>query len=386
MNSMYQWYERADVCYVYLVDLFRHYLDDTSRPEDFGRSRWFSRGWTLQELLAPPAVVLCDCEWREPKSAGVAAKTSWAFQRDTARAEDIAYCLMGIFDVNMPLLYREGDRAFLRLQHEILRASKDKSLFAWGGGAAIDEFLGMSEDESLFAYGNATLASRHTGTLAPSPGAFREAGDLIPVKQPTLANAQSLYHDLVHPDASTKPPTLSHMAALAARNAHPSILSFCFSEGLTLNPELVNDPLIYATCDSGSVAVFRVLVDHGMDVDRYLELGGSPLVSACQAGNVELARFLLDRGADPNNGYALGDYEALVRAIVGSNASLDLVELLLARGTVVKGTGALIAAAEHGNLGAVRLLLKHGKRTGDLDLEETEEYGAYDQRKLDGVV
>lgn len=153
--------------------------------------------------------------------------------------EDTAYCLMGIFDVNMPLLYREGDRAFLRLQHEILRASEDKSLFAWGStrvtaarnptwthttqGAAIDEFLGMSEDGSLFAYRNATLASRHTGILAPSPGAFREAGDLIPVKHPTLANVQSLYHDLVHPDASTEPPTLSQMAALAAKYAHPSI-------------------------------------------------------------------------------------------------------------------------------------------------------------------
>lgn len=120
-----------------------------------------------------------------------------------------------------------------------------------------------------------------------------------------------------------------------------------------------------------------------MDIDKYLEMGGSPLVSSCEAGNVELASFLLDHGADPNNGYFLGDYEALVWAIVGSHASLEMVELLLARGTVVKGTGALIAAAEHGNVGAVNVLLEHEGKNGDLDLEETEDYGAYDHRKLD---
>ena len=98
---------------------------------------------------------------------------------------------------------------------------------------------------------------------------------------------------------------------------------------------------------------------------------------------MELATFLLDRGADPNNGYCGGDYGSLVWAIAGSHASLDMLNLLLARGTVVKGTGALIAAAEHGHLGAVTVLLMHGESTGDLALEEGEEYGSYDQRKMD---
>ena len=120
-----------------------------------------------------------------------------------------------------------------------------------------------------------------------------------------------------------------------------------------------------------------------MDANHYLELNGSPFVAACKAGNLELARYLLDHGADPNNGYSNGDYESLVWAILGPNASPDLLDLLLLRGTVVLGSGALIAAAEHGNLGAVKLLLEHGQRTGDLDLEEVEEYGSYDDRKLD---
>lgn len=98
-------------------------------------------------------------------------------------------------------------------------------------------------------------------------------------------------------------------------------------------------------------------------------------MTACQAGNVELARFLLEKGADPNTGYAsgTGEYEALVWAIIGQNSKLSIVKLLLDKGAVVKGTGALIAAAEHGNLAAVELLLE----SADVDLEEVEEYGAY---------
>ena len=94
---------------------------------------------------------------------------------------------------------------------------------------------------------------------------------------------------------------------------------------------------------------------------------------------MRLATFLLDRGANPNSGYPSGDYESLVWAIIGDHASMDMVRLLLARGTAVKGTGALIAAAEHGKLGAVNLLLE----SPDVDLEEVDEYGTYDERKLD---
>lgn len=64
-------------------------------------------------------------------SASVAQKMSWASRRTTTRLEDMAYSLMGIFDVNMPLLYGEGQKAFIRLQHEIVRVSDDESIFAW---------------------------------------------------------------------------------------------------------------------------------------------------------------------------------------------------------------------------------------------------------------
>ena len=65
-------------------------------------------------------------------NSSIAQRMSWASRRETTREEDIAYCLLGIFDINMPLLYGEGSKAFLRLQEEIMRGSPDQSLLAWG--------------------------------------------------------------------------------------------------------------------------------------------------------------------------------------------------------------------------------------------------------------
>jgi ankyrin repeat protein len=188
-----------------------------------------------------------------------------------------------------------------------------------------------------------------------------------------LPLVKSQYQSLITSSLSSAQSALFQMSIISAGHAYPGILSFCFSQGLTRNPEHVNDLLLYAACDSGSVEVFKVLLDNGFDVNQFLEQSGSALVTACQAGNVELVRFLLEQGADPNCGFASGDYEALVWATVGPNAKLNVVSLLIDGGVMVKGTGALIAAAEHGNLAAVELLLENA----DVDLEEVEEYGGY---------
>jgi len=153
INSMYRWYQRSQVCYAYLVDV-PDATADHSRPDSlFQQSKWFTRGWTLQELLAPTFVEFYDQNWIEigTKSsmrtlvqkitnisilvnideACVAEKLSWASTRVTTRIEDLAYCLMGLFDINMPLLYGEGHNAFLRLQLEIWNRTNDESIFAW---------------------------------------------------------------------------------------------------------------------------------------------------------------------------------------------------------------------------------------------------------------
>jgi hypothetical protein len=125
---------------------------------DLKRSRWFTRGWTLQELLAPKAVKFFGIDWKElgdkkdlsqiiaritktPEEvigypvkvpeASIAQRMLWAAGRMTTRQEDIAYYLLGMFAVNMPLLYGEDQNAFIRLQEEIIKISDDQSLFAW---------------------------------------------------------------------------------------------------------------------------------------------------------------------------------------------------------------------------------------------------------------
>ena len=162
INSMYRWYENAKICYAYLQDVpdpcFPTVSDDEKYPDFRGWPEWFSRGWTLQELIAPSEVEFFNKDWQSigdkrthaPTLVGitgvpeyilihglrgnrpcVAQIMSWAADRKTTRVEDRAYSLMGLLDVNMPMLYGEGKKAFHRLQLEIIRTSNDQSIFAW---------------------------------------------------------------------------------------------------------------------------------------------------------------------------------------------------------------------------------------------------------------
>jgi len=210
INSMFQWYYNSDRCYAYLADVDS---SKTGRVADLTKSRWFTRGWTLQELIAPRDLRFFDRNWsflgrrrangenagnnnpydgedladkisqatgvpvevlhwypppqhvpsrmsgseswiipsamwdptrsnpakyadsvaltRALNSFSIAQKMSWAARRLTTRLEDQAYSLLGLFGVNMPLLYGEGRRAFFRLQEELLRTSNDQSILAF---------------------------------------------------------------------------------------------------------------------------------------------------------------------------------------------------------------------------------------------------------------
>ncbi|RAK97676.1 uncharacterized protein BO80DRAFT_496056 [Aspergillus ibericus CBS 121593] len=152
-------------------------------------SQWFRRGWTLHELIAPSNLTFLAMDWTEIgcrkslsslisnitlidesvrqgdthlEKFSIAKRMSWASGRVTTRREDISYCLMGIFDVNMPLLYGEGEKAFIRLQEEIMKNSDDQTLFAWENPA-------ISLDHP-------------SGLLAQSPMDFRNSGNIIPFK------------------------------------------------------------------------------------------------------------------------------------------------------------------------------------------------------------
>lgn len=158
INSMYRWYQQAEVCFAYLSDV-PPYRGPVPDLKAFRKARWFTRGWCLQELIAPRELEFFAEDWTEigtkdslrpvitqvtgipedvlsdSKSAyyrSAAERMSWASKRQTSREEDVAYCLFGLFDVNLPLLYGEGGiKAFLRLQEEILKRTLDLSLLLW---------------------------------------------------------------------------------------------------------------------------------------------------------------------------------------------------------------------------------------------------------------
>lgn len=197
INSMYKWYENSSVCFAYLSDIQEEIQSDESfQISEFATSCWFSRGWTLQELIAPRSVEFYNSDWirigdkrsmatelssitaigegvllgnTPVRACSVANIMSWASHRVTTRTEDIAYCLLGLFGIHMPLLYGEGAHAFIRLQEEILKQSSDQSLFAWN-----PMLVGT-------VHNSASIDGLLCGILAPSPACFAEARDIIPL-------------------------------------------------------------------------------------------------------------------------------------------------------------------------------------------------------------
>ena len=178
INSMFRYYSISEICLGYLRDVVSRPLDPTNPYLDT-RSVWFTRGWTLQELIAPRFFLFVSKTWEVLGSRddfallldsslgipaavlqlkathteySIAQRMSWFGGRRTTRVEDEAYCLLGIFDIYMPPLYGEGKNAFRRLQEEIMKQSPDTTLFSWAGGWKSDDV--------------------HSCLLAPTPSAF----------------------------------------------------------------------------------------------------------------------------------------------------------------------------------------------------------------------
>ncbi|KAF4619074.1 hypothetical protein G7Y89_g14774 [Cudoniella acicularis] len=193
INSMFTWYKNAARCYAYLSDVSS--CEDPQMPGSmFRTSKWFTRGWTLQELLAPKELHFYDSKWepigtkhelspiveevtgihrvfllgsRDSHEAGVAQRMSWAANRVTTRTEDVAYCLLGLFGVTMPMIYGEKEQAFIRLQLEIMKNSDDHSILAWG----------FTSDPDT-AGGNPLAIPG--GALATSPADFANSSGVFP--------------------------------------------------------------------------------------------------------------------------------------------------------------------------------------------------------------
>ncbi|RWA08546.1 hypothetical protein EKO27_g6562 [Xylaria grammica] len=206
INSMFQWYKNAALCYAYLFD-----VEDNIESKLAG-SYWVTRGWTLQELIAPREVVFYSSSWQELgkrsklsahlaavtrinepfltgqslDEASIAQRMSWAANRKTSREEDVAYCLLGIFNVNMPMIYGEGPKAFRRLQELLVREyPEDHSLFAWG--KIVEELTdGIYDTGRTWGLEPINIQSEPDrvcdellGLLAESPKDFEHSGQIV---------------------------------------------------------------------------------------------------------------------------------------------------------------------------------------------------------------
>ena len=186
INSMFRYYSLAHICYGYLQDVSYYEPDFAGydNHDEFRYSIWFTRGWTLQELIAPRFFLFLSNDWSvlgsrfdfaellewecgipaallrfevSHRKYSITERMSWFGERKTTRVEDEAYCLLGLFDIHMPTLYGEGVNAFRRLQEELMRQSADTTLFAWD---AVDR------DDP-----------HHSCLFAPSPSAFSSYSD-----------------------------------------------------------------------------------------------------------------------------------------------------------------------------------------------------------------
>jgi hypothetical protein len=174
IRSMYDWYRDSHICIVH--------LNQTMHRHDMEVDPWFTRGWTLQELIAPKRIAFYSMDWMKittedsdklqdkqklemqkdennegslwptisritgipindlldfkPGLYEVGKRMNWVSKRSTTRIEDIAYCLIGIFRVDLSISYGEKEGAFYRLQAEIMENSDDQSLFCWKGTAS----------------------------------------------------------------------------------------------------------------------------------------------------------------------------------------------------------------------------------------------------------
>lgn len=243
INSMFDWFAAAKVCFAYLCDV--HRTDDS---EAFVNSEWFRRGWTLPELLAPIEVHFYDMHWKSvgsrsrfaatvSRSTGVPERVlrssykcvekpyigeimSWAADRETTRVEDRAYSLLGFFNVNMQILYGEKEKAFLRLQEEIVRRSEDQSIFAWKGVKDnVPGLLARSPDDfprHQLTYTQVYSVLRRKATLHTNEGIVIDV-DLVSLKPGTYAAIlntafESIQlnsnddHAVLVPNMSAKPP------------------------------------------------------------------------------------------------------------------------------------------------------------------------------------
>ncbi|KAF5542787.1 beta transducin [Fusarium napiforme] len=395
INSMYRYYQEASICYGYLADI--------STVSEIPDSRWFTRGWTLQELIAPSSMIFFDKDWNElgtkislvqvlsqrtsiPESilcdseeleaTSIAQRMSWAADRVTTRKEDRAYSLMGIFGINMPLLYGEGDKAFYRLQEEIMRVSDDHSLFAW-------KAIGV-----------------RGGLLAPTPAAFKHSGDIIPwnpftptvverialsslAEAASAGDAGSVWYLLAQDPSGTMHDEARSTICLAARGGHERLVSQLLARRDTAHLTIDDQgrTALSHAAECGQEAIVRFILSSARIHPDTRDIHGLSLVSghvggdgstqtalwhAASSGDLDLVKLLLQNKALQST----GGEPALCAAV--SNQHLTVTDLLLQHGADPderdsKRRSPLHIACRQDNHEIVALLMRHGVNADVLD-------------------
>jgi ankyrin repeat protein len=381
INSMYRWYQDSGVCYAYLADVPPNAVDHRTGAigPEFSKSRWFTRGWTLQELIAPSTVIILDQKWQEMgtksslqqmiseitgiptnillggdlEGASVVQRMSWASKRETTRVEDLAYCLIGMFGINMPLLYREGERAFTRLQEEIMKVSDDYSLFAWKS------------------------SEKHGGLLATSPAAFFNSSKIILFNpSSTLSGAITMNNKGIHLKLHFR--TIFQDVGLAIlpcieNGKEVAIYLRAMSETKEYFVRTLSDRLELLNLKDFSRLEYR---EKSICVrqERWVRKNQSSLLRATANGREAVVKLLLEKGAELEAKNNKDDRTPLSYA--AGNGHEAVVKLLLEKGTELEAKNnkddrtPLLWAAGNGHEAVVKLLLKKGAK-----LETKDEYG-----------
>ncbi|KAK6819094.1 hypothetical protein RU639_008131 [Aspergillus parasiticus] len=427
INSMYRWYQEAEVCYAYLADV---------PSKGFKESRWFTRGWTLQELIAPTKITFLDANWKglgskadlqqaisectriligvlsgdeDIESFSIAQRMSWAAERVTTRVEDRAYSLLGIFGVNIPLIYGERETAFIRLQEEIMRISDDHSLFAWRspdnrGGLLATSPAGFIDSHNIVRFNpfdafNAPFAATSTGIdlkvrfMGIGPRGLglailhckEEEGDrliALYVRDSEFLTMERF--ERVHSegfkqlDIRKYRPSQYPMrqmiiqAGRLTRHRKSKDCGNCDS----ITPEIYTDAklmtlmafeepfaLLQAAEEGLEDIVWLLLTRSDVEGGRRGPGGVTPLIRASQKGHETIARMLVarrdviadstdDEGRTPLWWAAEAGHEAIVKMLVEKSTSIEVKDSL--------GRTPLTIASKNGHEGTVGMLLDKG--------------------------
>ncbi len=424
INSMYRWYQQSAVCYAYLADVPS--IGNGAQPLSsshigFSESRYWTRGFTLQEVIAPSAVVFLNQDWKplgskfslqrrismftkiprdvllkgDVGSASIAQRMSWASSRQTTREEDSAYCLMGLFDINMPLLYGEGgEKAFIRLQEEIMKTSDDHSLFAWESKHATGGLLASSPamfseagstvkaDRAIVASGPIMLNNkgihlelpvrwephlRHN-TLAVLP--CTNNGDLVALPVRKVSSAGDNYERI--PGAPNEP--FGTKEALNPKHWEGTSLPFlvptplCFPRRVQITQ---HEPRLSAAVAQGNLVLVNAILERDETLLNSKDERGCPLLwIAAEHGHAAVAKLLIDQGAP----LEFADDEASKTPLwtAAAKGHFLIIQLLADAGARLnpgdlEGRTPLCVAAENGNEELVILLLRLGADTHSED-------------------